>query len=82
MLLSAGQTPSSPAVEGALPGDRFIELATAEDRRVLDVLFRNAAEGVTVQDRSGQLVYANDEAARLVGFQTGAELLETPPMGC
>jgi hypothetical protein len=64
-----------------LPGDRFIELATAEDRRVLDVLFRNAAEGVTVQDRSGQLVYANDEAARLVGFQTGAELLETPSDG-
>jgi hypothetical protein len=68
-------------VEAALPGDRFIELATAEDRRVLDVLFRNAAEGVTVQDRSGQLVYANDEAARLVGFETGAELLETPSDG-
>lgn len=64
-----------------MPGDRFIELATAEDRRVLDILFRTAAEGVTVQDRSGQLVYANDEAARLVGFETGPELLETPSDG-
>ena len=27
-----------------MPGDRFIELATAEDRRVLDVLFANEAE--------------------------------------
>jgi PAS domain S-box-containing protein len=61
-----------------LPGDRFIELATAEDRRVLDILFRHASEGVTVQDRSGQLVYANDEAARLVGLGSGAEMVRTP----
>jgi PAS domain S-box-containing protein len=62
-----------------MPGDRFIELATAEDRRVLDILFRHASEAVTVQDRSGRLLYANDEAARIVGFQTGAELVSTPP---
>jgi len=62
-----------------LPGDRFIELATAEDRRVLDILFRHASEAVTVQDRSGRLLYANDEAARIVGFRTGAELVSTPP---
>lgn len=64
-----------------MPGDRFIELATAEDRRVLDVLFSHAAEGVTVQDQSGQLLYANDEAARLVGVDTGAELLRIPADG-
>jgi PAS domain S-box-containing protein len=62
-----------------VPGDRFIELATAEDRRVLDILFRHASEAVTVQDRSGRLLYANDEAARIVGFSTGAELVSTPP---
>jgi serine phosphatase RsbU (regulator of sigma subunit) len=62
-----------------LPGDRFIELATAEDRRVLDILFRHASEGVTVQDRSGRLVYANDEAARLVGARSGVDLVQGPP---
>ena len=62
-----------------MPGDRFIELATAEDRRVLDILFRHASEAVTVQDRSGRLLYANDEAARIVGFSTAAELVSTPP---
>jgi len=62
-----------------VPGDRFIELATAEDRRVLDILFRHASEAVTVQDRSGRLLYANDEAGRIVGFSTGAELVSTPP---
>jgi PAS domain S-box-containing protein len=61
-----------------LPGDRFIELAQSEDRHVLDVLFRHAREAVTVQDQSGQLVYANDRAADLVGMESGAEMMATP----
>ena len=35
--------------------------------------------GVTVQDPSGRLVYANDAAARLVGFNAPSELLAAPP---
>jgi serine phosphatase RsbU (regulator of sigma subunit) len=77
----AGDVLDSGSGRGTLPGDRFIELATAEDRRVLDILFRHTSEGVTVQDRSGQLVYANDEAARLVGGVSGAELMRTPSNG-
>ncbi len=61
-----------------MPGDRFIELALAEDRHVLDVLFRHAREAVTVQDQSGNLVYANDTAATLVGLKSGVELLSIP----
>jgi hypothetical protein len=51
----------------------------AQDRKVLDILFHHAAEGVTMQDRSGQVVYANDEAARLVGFERGADLVKATP---
>lgn len=58
-----------------MPGDRFIELATDEDRHVLDILFRHASEAVTVLDRSGRLLYANDAAAGMLGFKTGAELV-------
>ncbi|HKZ19400.1 MAG TPA: SpoIIE family protein phosphatase [Acidimicrobiia bacterium] len=61
-----------------MPGDRFLELAMAQDRHVLDVLFGDAPEAVTVQDRSGSLVYANDRAAELLGFATGAELASAP----
>ncbi|MGH8915807.1 MAG: PAS domain-containing protein, partial [Acidimicrobiia bacterium] len=61
-----------------MPGDRFIELATAEDRHVLDVLFRHASEAVTVQERSGRLLYANDDAALLLGLESGAELVSAP----
>jgi PAS domain S-box-containing protein len=61
-----------------MPGDRFIELARDEDRHVLDILFRHASEAITVQDRSGGLLYANDTAAEMLGFESGAELASTP----
>ena len=37
------------------------------------------AEGVTVQDASGRVVYANDAAARLSGFESGEELVAGSP---
>ena len=35
-------------------------------------------DGVTVQDAGGQLVYANETAARLLGFDSAAELIAAP----
>jgi PAS domain S-box-containing protein len=50
-------------------------LASHDD---LAIVLDNVADGVTVQDRSGRLVYANIAAARTLGFSTQRELLETP----
>ncbi len=50
----------------------FAELQTSRDQ--LDVIFRNVAEAITVQGVDGRLLYANDAAARLVGFDTADEL--------
>ena len=50
----------------------------AQDRHVLDVLFGDAREAVTVQEQSGQLVYANDRAAEIVGFPSGHEMVNAP----
>jgi PAS domain S-box-containing protein len=61
-----------------MPVERFIELATSEGRRVLDVIFRHASEAVTVQERSGRLIYVNDAAAAMVGYSTGDEMLAAP----
>jgi signal transduction histidine kinase len=36
-----------------------------------DVLLRGVSDGVTVQDRRGRLLYANDAAARICGFASG-----------
>lgn len=42
------------------------------------VFLDHVGDGVTVQDPSGRLIYANAAAARALGFSTAAELLATP----
>jgi PAS domain S-box-containing protein len=54
----------------------FTELETVEAR--LTAALGSLAEAVTVQDRQGRLVYANDAAAALLNFATAEELLATP----
>jgi PAS domain S-box-containing protein len=58
-----------------MAGDRFIELASGDNRHVLDVLFHHASEAITVQDRGGRVVYANPRAAALVGASSESDLL-------
>jgi PAS domain S-box-containing protein len=53
------------------------ELTTT--RAWLDGVLGSLAEAVTVQDESGQTVYANDAAARLLGAASRDELLNTDP---
>jgi PAS domain S-box-containing protein len=43
-----------------------------------ELILRRLADGVTIQDTSGRLLYANEAAAALVGFATPAELLAAP----
>lgn len=65
----------------ALERARLYELAVSahEDLRrsrdQLAAILGGVAEGVTVQDAQGKLVYANDVAARLCGFESGEALL-------
>jgi PAS domain S-box-containing protein len=55
--------------------------AEAELRRSRDELaaiVENVADGITVQDAQGRLVFANDAAARLSGFASAAEFVNAP----
>ena len=54
------------------------ELVTVEQR--LQAILENLGEAVTVQDRSGRLVFANHAAAELLGAESVEELLRTPPL--
>lgn len=54
------------------------EEALQLSRDQLAVILAGVADGITAQDRSGRLVYANDAAARLVGYPSAQVLLETP----
>lgn len=45
-------------------------------RQELEVVLATVADGVTVQDASGRVTYANDAAARLAGYDSAAAFLE------
>lgn len=58
------------------------ERAQAElhrSRDELDAILEGVADGVTAQDPTGRLIYANEAAARIVGYPSSRALLEAPP---
>ncbi|HXF73544.1 MAG TPA: SpoIIE family protein phosphatase [Actinomycetota bacterium] len=68
-----------PAAGATLAGRDEAEAELERARRLLAVLTQGTADGVTVQDRDGRLVYANAAAARLSGFPSPEALLSVPP---
>jgi PAS domain S-box-containing protein len=46
----------------------------------LEVILEGVADGISVQDRDGKLVFANTAAARLSGLSSPNELLEASPV--
>ncbi|MGH3106161.1 MAG: PAS domain S-box protein [Rubrobacteraceae bacterium] len=47
-------------------------------RNQLDAILRGVADGVTAQDTTGRIIYANEAAARMVGFPSAREFMEVP----
>jgi PAS domain S-box-containing protein len=52
------------------------ELERAHDQ--LAIITRASADGITIQDTTGRIVYANDAAARLSGYADARSLLDAP----
>jgi GAF domain-containing protein len=52
------------------------ELRGSRDQ--LEAVLRGVADGITAQDPSGRIVYANETAARLIGFGSARDLVEAP----
>jgi PAS domain S-box-containing protein len=48
-------------------------------QRQLELVLQGVAEAITVQDEEGRLIFANDSAARMVGFSSAEELLRASP---
>jgi serine phosphatase RsbU (regulator of sigma subunit)/PAS domain-containing protein len=51
----------------------------SETRDDLRAIIEGIADAVTAQDPLGRLVYANDAAVRLLGFESAEEMLAAPP---
>ena len=50
-----------------------------QSRDQLDVILRGIADGITVQDVNGTVIYANDIAAHMSGFPSAEAMLNMPP---
>ena len=62
---------------------QFLERKKAEEALKLSreqqaIILQGVADGITAQDLKGRLIYANDAAARLIGFPSPQALLNAP----
>src|SRR5690606_12697946 len=57
---------------------RRVKSSLVTSRGELAVILEGISEGITVQVAGGRLVYANDIAARLLGYKDRKELLSVP----
>ncbi|MDO9020979.1 MAG: PAS domain-containing protein [Deltaproteobacteria bacterium] len=53
--------------------------AVQEANEKLEVVLQGITDGVTMQNPSGRYLFANEAAARIIGVESVAELLEMPP---
>jgi len=49
-----------------------------ESRDQFSAILKNTADGITVQDRTGKMIYANRAAALVAGYSSVEELLQAP----
>jgi PAS domain S-box-containing protein len=61
----------------AVDNARLYEEAQSS-RNLLEAILRGVADGITAQDASERIIYANETAARLTGFPSAGDLVETP----
>src|SRR5688572_23332701 len=84
-LVSAGTWPDgqpalrdglhAPLIEHDVDQPTDVAMAPASGAPLLPAILDAVADGVTVQEASGRLVYANGTALRMIGFESLAELL-------
>ena len=64
-------------VLGAAIQRQEIEEALRISRNEIAIILDGIADGITAQNQAGKLIYANDAAARLVGYSSAAEFMNT-----
>jgi PAS domain S-box-containing protein len=61
-------TATSLILAAAVSERKQVELALRESKAQIEAILQGVSDGVSVQDRSGRLVYINDVATRLIGY--------------
>jgi PAS domain S-box-containing protein len=73
-----------PSVQGVVVNYRDIterkhlEEALRQSKEQLEVILQNIADGISVQEPSGGIVYMNEAGAKLCGYTSPAEVMRAP----
>ncbi len=59
-------------------GRKRAENELRKSRDQLDVILKNVANGITLLDPGGNFIFANDAAAKIMGFPSAQALVQTP----
>jgi PAS domain S-box-containing protein len=54
------------------------ETELKRSRKQIEIILQGVAESITAQDAEGRLIYANEAAARAIGYPSAQALLEVP----
>jgi len=72
---STGQVIGASAIARDITERKRLEAEIRQAKQQLDLVFQNIADGITVQERTGRLIYANDTGAQLAGFASAQAML-------
>jgi PAS domain S-box-containing protein len=73
-----GQLIGASAIARDISRQKQLEAEARQARNELEVILQSVADGVSVQDAQGRLIYINDAGARLSGFPSATEAFPTP----
>ena len=86
VLVLIPMTPKALALPGLAKVNQQLQKEIAErewaqeelrgSRDQLEAILRGVADGITAQDSTGRIIYANEAAARLIGFPLARDLAE------
>jgi PAS domain S-box-containing protein len=72
---SEGNIIGASAIARDITQQKRLEAEIRQSKQQLEVILSHIADGITVQDRRGTLVYVNDAGAKLSGFASAQEML-------
>ena len=65
-------------VVAAATDRKWMEDELHRSRDQLQAILEGVADGISVQDKAGKLIFANDAAAQIIGYPAAEALLQTP----
>lgn len=71
----AGEIMGASAIARDISEQKRLEAEVRQAKQQLEVIFQHVADGITVQDQSGTIIYVNDTGARRSGFSSAQEML-------